>query len=160
MARQFPPVEVSCTLPVQAPAAVLPPSPVTVSVNVRVYTAVPTIVALLIGLVLVSVGAVVSGAPLPEPLSLAHEVSKMEGTRLTARVRMHQLNIDFRDFLLRMRDLFFAKGNEFAGAAQGCQAGSRIQYKRNILEFFPAKVYRKYFSIKKILSPFDGSSSS
>jgi len=56
-------------------------------------------------LVLVSVGAVVSGAPLPEPLSLAHDTSSREGTKLTARVRMHQVNNDFRDFLLRMRNL-------------------------------------------------------
>ena len=123
MARHSVPVEVSCTLPVQAPAAVLPLSPVTVSENVKVYTAVPTITSLLSGSVLVSVGAVVSGAPLPEPLSLAHEVSKREGTRLTARVRMHQLNIDFRDFLLRMRNLSLRRVTSLLGQPRAVKPG-------------------------------------
>ena len=62
------------------------------------------VTVLSVGDVMLTVGAEVS-LLLPDPLSLAHDTSSREGTKLTARVRMHQVNNDFRDFLLRMRNL-------------------------------------------------------
>jgi len=68
-----------------------------------------------------TVGAVVSGVPL-ESL-LAQEISRREGTKLTARVRMHQVNNDFRGFLLRMRDLSLRRVTSWLGQPRAVEPG-------------------------------------
>jgi hypothetical protein len=107
------------TFAVHAPEAVWPLTPVTASEKVSVNVEVPT--TLPFTFVKLAVGAVVSGVSL-ESL-LAQEISRREGTKLTARVRMHQVNNDFRGFLLRMRDLSLRRVTSWLGQPRAVKPG-------------------------------------
>ena len=82
------------------------------------------------GRTLIIVGAVVSDAGLLLSSDAQETISKV-GTRLTARVRMHQVNRDFRFFLL-IGGLSLLGNYVLASATGSCQACSK-KFARNHL---------------------------